>query len=275
MECINKYLRTKSNINKISSNVLKTIAIIAMVIDHLGYYFSFTLNPIVYTTFRVIGRIAMPIFAFLLVQGYIKTHSIRKYLFRLIICAVLSQIVLNSLGIINVNFIEEYRASITTDLNIVFSFCLSLIILIVIDKSNVFISHKNGNTKEALFYIKDIGIRSAIMGICVAIYYFIPIDYGFIVPLMVIGMFFLLKLKDNKNNIKKIMYYIFMIILVGVLCLFEKQFGIFAIFSLIFIFLYNGTLGRKSKYLQKIYYCIFPLQHLILYSLAIFCYTKM
>ena len=57
----------KSGIN---SNMLKTIAIIAMVIDHIGFYFSFALPEVIYSICRGVGRMAMPIFVYLLI--YIK-----------------------------------------------------------------------------------------------------------------------------------------------------------------------------------------------------------
>jgi uncharacterized membrane protein len=57
-----------------------------MLIDHIG----FVLFP-QYLFLRVIGRIAFPIFAYLITEGYIHTHSIKKYSIRLFIFALVSQ----------------------------------------------------------------------------------------------------------------------------------------------------------------------------------------
>ena len=68
---------------------LKIIALIAMFIDHTGYSFS----PVWDTYFmRLIGRVAFPIFAFLIAEGCRKTTDIRKYLLRLGIFALISEI---------------------------------------------------------------------------------------------------------------------------------------------------------------------------------------
>ena len=66
---------------------IKLIAIISMVIDHTGIVFF----PGV-IAFRIIGRIAFPLFAFFITEGFRHTRSVKKYMFRLFLCAVLFQI---------------------------------------------------------------------------------------------------------------------------------------------------------------------------------------
>ena len=51
-------------------NVLKIIAFVAMVIDHIGT----VLFPD-YVIFKIIGRIAFPIFSFFVAEGYFYTRS--------------------------------------------------------------------------------------------------------------------------------------------------------------------------------------------------------
>lgn len=68
-----------------SSFTLKIIAIIFMLCDHFG---DAILKP--FSFFNVLGRIAFPIFAFQLTEGYIHTKNLKKYFKRLIIFAIIS-----------------------------------------------------------------------------------------------------------------------------------------------------------------------------------------
>lgn len=72
---------------ELSSFQLKCIAIITMTIDHIGAI----LFPQV-LWLRYVGRIAFPIFCFLLVEGYFHTRNIEKYLLRLGVFACISEI---------------------------------------------------------------------------------------------------------------------------------------------------------------------------------------
>lgn len=70
-----------------SSAVLKLIAIITMLIDHVGLLF-FPQHLI----FRMVGRLSFPLFCFLLVQGFLHTKSRGKYLSMLFLFGVVSEI---------------------------------------------------------------------------------------------------------------------------------------------------------------------------------------
>ncbi len=70
----------------LDTDFLKLIAIIAMLLDHVGNVF-FPQYPV----FRWIGRIAFPIFCYCMTVGLLYTHDIKKYLTRLGIFAIISQ----------------------------------------------------------------------------------------------------------------------------------------------------------------------------------------
>jgi hypothetical protein len=68
---------------------IKCIALTTMIIDHAGVLLSY-----VWDTYylRVIGRVAFPVYAFLIAEGCRKTRNIRKYLMRLGIFALASEV---------------------------------------------------------------------------------------------------------------------------------------------------------------------------------------
>lgn len=74
-----------------TSFVLKLIAITTMLIDHFGAIFIPS-NTTLYWVCRGIGRIAFPIFVFLIVEGFHHTSNVKKYLTRLGIFALVSEL---------------------------------------------------------------------------------------------------------------------------------------------------------------------------------------
>jgi hypothetical protein len=219
-----------------SSFTLKIIALISMLCDHLGYtilgQFSFM---------NYIGRIAFPIFAFCITEGYVHTKNIKKYFLRLGILAIISQIpyiLFESTFLNNIN------------LNIIFTLMLGLFTILLYDKS------KN----------KLLSLILTILLACLAQFFYF--DYGWF-GIAIIFIFYIFK--DNKPfmNLSFILatfanyYYMFLRT-----SRFEYIFIIFfACLSLIPINLYNGKKGKNSKYLLYFFY---PLHFIVLYLVSTF-----
>lgn len=79
-----KETKKEFQFNFLSSFILKIIAIITMTIDHVGVVMEmYSINYEVSNVFRAIGRIAMPLFCFMLVEGVIHTKSFGKYVLKM------------------------------------------------------------------------------------------------------------------------------------------------------------------------------------------------
>lgn len=83
--------------------MLKLFAVFSMIIDHVGLAFYPHLIFL-----RIFGRLAFPIFAYYLVQGYIHTSSLKKYALRLLFFGFASQgIYMLFVGAIKINILFE------------------------------------------------------------------------------------------------------------------------------------------------------------------------
>ena len=71
----------------LTGNQLKILAMIAMTCDHVGLQ----LFP-QWTFLRIIGRLALPIYAYMIAEGCRYTRDRRKYLLRMVSLAALCQI---------------------------------------------------------------------------------------------------------------------------------------------------------------------------------------
>ena len=81
---------------------LKKIAIAAMISDHAAVsllYWTGLCKSLygngVYTAMRLIGRMAFPLYAFLIVQGFFYTKNVKYYRMRLLLLALASEIPYN------------------------------------------------------------------------------------------------------------------------------------------------------------------------------------
>lgn len=95
----------------LSGNALKLIAAAAMLIDHMGLIF-FPENAL----FRILGRLAFPIYAFMIAEGCKYTRSRRRYFGNLFSLALVCQIV-------------YFIADGSMYLSILFTFSLSILMI--------------------------------------------------------------------------------------------------------------------------------------------------
>lgn len=231
-----------------SAFILKIIALISMTCDHTSYLifgkFSFL---------NLIGRFAFPIFAFQISEGYIHTKSLKRYLLRLFLFALISQAPFAL-------FRSSYFSSFA--LNVFFTLFLGLGAIAIFD-----MFHKLEYKEKLMHYLNDLfGI------ICVIILSVIAqishCDYG-AYGVAIIFLFYLLK------NHKLLMNIVFILCTILYqlknLLLFNENFKIylfviiFTCLPLVFIELYNNKKGKDIKFVLYLFY---PIHLLILYALS-------
>ena len=85
----------------LSGSALKLLAVVTMLIDHIASHLMtadvvlFSVlghNVRLYPLLRGVGRMAFPLFAFLLVEGFVHTHSRQKYGLNLLVFTLLSEV---------------------------------------------------------------------------------------------------------------------------------------------------------------------------------------
>lgn len=219
-----------------NSFVLKIIACISMFIDHLRY--AIPGKPFFMS---YIGRLAFPIFAFQSAQGYTYSKNLKKYLLRLLIFAIISQI--------PYHFYFD-----TNNPNVLFTLFLGLICIHIWE---IF----KGNKK-----IIAVPIIAAIMYFS----YFIHTDYSY----YGIGIMLIFHIFRNKKLFMTLGF------LLATFIFFTIEFKLYqmrTIVVLLFVctslgilpcLLYNGKQGPKAKYLFYFFYPV-HLAVLLLFSFFI------
>ncbi|MEG2310929.1 MAG: TraX family protein [Clostridia bacterium] len=249
--------------NNLTSNTLKIIAICTMILDHIALYFHFLMPANIYLICRAIGRISMPIFVFLLIEGFFHTKDIKKYIIRLISIAIITQIAISIISYVNIIYVPNYIINVYKELNIVFSLSLTMALICLIDKKDIL--PVNIITKI---------LRISLIFIILVLFIVLPIDYQLNVPLMAIGLYIAYKIKDSKklNNINIVNKLLVStsIILPSIL---QGFWVIFTPLALPFIFVYNNKLGYKSTLIKKMFYLSFFMQHILLYILSLLIFS--
>lgn len=236
----------------ITSNELKILACLFMVCDHVGLVLMNN-NWVM----RAVGRLAFPVFVFLLVEGYKHTSNIRNYFIRLLLGALISEIPFD---------LAFYRSVFDMrGQNVFFTLAAGLIVI----------------------YCEEIARKNRMLAICIIVItmaaaWVLRFDYS-VAGILIIAIFyqagkytdakkeyadylsagqkpFLEKLKKNVGVTiaSAIVYFVF--------------FGIrelYAVLSMLPISMYNGNHGKRSKIIQYGFYAFYPVHLLVLYFLAL------
>lgn len=223
----------------LDGGALKGIAAALMLTDHVGAI----LLPEV-PVLRCVGRLAFPIFAFFIAEGYAHTRDFGRYFRRLAILAVVSEIPFN---------LENGAVFDLTRQNVLFTFCLALLTL---------------RGLEALGRERGFG-RWAGCGLVLAAGFaageLLRTDYG---GWGVVTVALLYLCRDGKYAKLWLLLAMAAVNGLGMGSLTMPFFGgeipiqIFAVAALPMIWLYNGQAGPKG--LRRAFYVFYPAHLLVL-----------
>lgn len=227
---------------------LRIIAIVSMFIDHIAVFSNHLI------LFSAIGRLAFPIFAFQIAEGYAHTKNFNKYCKKLLFFAIISEIPFNFLSPFGGIISPFYQ-------NVLWTFLIALFIIRLIDK------FKSNTQNKILLVLK-------VVLICAFGYYLgniTGVDYHG-AGVMTVVMFYLTRNCKYKHIIQFIIYLILNLSLKGIqiyVNFFGFQFAfaiqLLALISLIPIWLYKGKQGYHSKMWTSFCYWFYPVHMMLLF----------
>ena len=236
-----------SKIKIINSNMLKIFAMICMLLDHLWA----TIVP-GNQWMNMVGRLAFPIFAFLVVEGYVHTSDYKKYLKRLLIFGLISEIPFN--------LIMTGSPIFPFHQNVMFTLLLGLLCIHTLEKYK-----QNRNWKTRVMTVVKIALFLLIGTIGF-------VDYGMTGILTIIVFYLFRNFRFAWIGQLVSLIFLFVIWFKGqsiILPLFGTEYFFpiqgFGVLALLPIWFYNGERGKKSKALQYGFYAFYPVHMLLLY----------
>lgn len=228
--------------NGLSGNQLKIIALITMTVDHIGV----RLLP-QFTLLRIIGRLAFPIFAFMISEGCRYTKNRKEYLFSMaglaLVCQTVYFFTMQSL----------YQCVLVT-------FSLSILLIYALDNAL--------KRKSAASWTLAVITFMAVFFICEILPSFLShmnfsVDYG-ILGVMIPVFVYIGKSKNQQLILISAALVFLSINLQGIQW--------YSLGSLVLLALYNGKRGKlKMKYLFYVYY---PLHLVAIYGLGLILTTR-
>lgn len=226
---------------------LKIIAIITMLIDHVGFGIVWRLpsiesSSIIYVAMRLIGRLAFPIFIFLLIEGFGHTRSKLKYALRMLMFCFISEIPFDLAFWGNILEIQHQ--------NVYFTLFIGLLVIWGMDEVQKQFLVDEDSSKE-LVYLYDALIIIAGGGVATAL----CTDYSYIGILAIVVMYLF-----RKNRVLQALLGCMVLTVLN-----PTEFTCFAIVPL--IAMYNGKRGIGLKYL---FYIFYPAHLFIIYLIAAF-----
>lgn len=218
-----------------SGDTLKWIAMVTMLIDHLAIT---GLNPygpnyeIIYLVMRGIGRLAFPLYCFLLVEGFNHTKNYRKYVIRMAVFALVSEIPFD-VTMFGSLFYWEYQ---------------SVMVTLLIGLLGLGAYRWCVNRRYPIYAIMVL-IAAVVTG------WLTNCDYGAEGVLLIFAFYLLQHEKVTRA------------VVLAIWCVLMGGLEIYGAFAVIPIALYNGKRGNSGKWFQYFGYAFYPAHLTLLWLL--------
>lgn len=229
----------------LTGSTLKLVAMVTMLIDHVAavllmrLYFAGAVSPgffqVIYVM-RLMGRVAFPIYCFLLVEGFMCTGNFKRYLSRMVIFALISEIPFDLALSASVVHMEHQ--------NVMWTMTIGLIAMYGMKQA------ERKNLWKGKFLIVQLLIAAAASGLAMLL----KTDYDWAGVLCICAMY----LFKTGNARKALLGNAFLIM--------KSTLEVVALVSVPLIGFYNGQRGRRMKYF---FYAFYPLHLLLLYLICV------
>ena len=234
----------------LSGNALKLIAALAMLVDHIGLIFFPR-----YSIFRIIGRLAFPIFAFMIAEGCRYTRNKLRYF-------------LTMSGIATVCQIVYFIALKDTDLSVFVTFSVSILLVYLLQYvKKIFWSPLAPRTYKILIFVSFF----AALILTYAINLKVNMDYGFAGCVMPLFAALFHSDNDSPEFFKKLDNNTVHVLSTGVAMVYmaavNRPVQYFSLFTIPMLLLYSGKRGKAK--LKYFFYLFYPLHLAALYGIDI------
>jgi len=231
---------------------LKIIALVSMVIDHLAMAFP-AYFPIV---LRAVGRLAWPIFAFLVAEGFRHTKSQEKFLMRLFMFALISEIPYDLVMGNEINFIANT--------NIFYTLFLGGFAIFLFEKL------------KTRYTMQTMAVIGAIFP-AVLLAEFLTVDFGSMGVLFVFAMYVIQPKKIRLAAMSGFALAQFIPLAMAVSLGFEIRPAYllmipFALATVPLVAFYNGKRGLNAKWTKWLFYCAYPAHLAVLAVISLLMY---
>ena len=196
---------------------------------------------------RIIGRIAFPIFAFMIAEGCYYTKNKARYFFGIFCLALICQIVF-------------FVFAKSLDMGILVTFSLSILVIYALE-----------NVKETLC-MPQIALFVSLLALVYIINIYINIDYGFWGTMTPVLAFVFKRTKRTPSVFLQKMDRVYIHALVMSVGLFFVSLNLrgvqfYSFLSLPFIMAYSGKRGRWN--IKSLFYIFYPVHLAVLYLISI------